>query len=102
MDEVALYNLHATAAGAGHAARVASNNYAEDLMIHHLHLDHKMGMRDLAKRFGRKVIEIKKVLYPHLVAPEPDWDFVKRCRKRGRKVCWDFEKKQWYTKPIKA
>lgn len=64
MDEVTLYNLHASAAGAGHAARRDANNYAVALMITHLHLEHKMGIRDIAKRMGVKMIEVKKIICP--------------------------------------
>lgn len=106
MDEVTLYNLYASAAGAGlDAARREgnnANNYAFALMITHLHLEHKMGIRDIAKRMGVKIIEVKKIICPEKVAPEPDWRDVERAKKRGRKLVWDFEKKIWFTKPIKA
>lgn len=63
MDEVALYNLHHSAASSGYAAERSAKAYAEDLMIIHLHLEHKLGVRDLARRFNRKMVEIKKVLH---------------------------------------
>ena len=62
MDEVTLYNLHATAAGAGHRARAEANNYALALMMVHLHIEHKMGVRDIAKRFDVKMVDVKKVI----------------------------------------
>ena len=62
MDEVALYNLHASAASSGYAAKSEAKRYAEDLMITHLHLEHKMGVRELARRFNRKMAEIKNVI----------------------------------------
>jgi hypothetical protein len=62
MDEVAYYNLYATAAGAGNEANRNAKRYAEDLMIMHLHLEHKMGVRELARRFNRKMAEIKNVI----------------------------------------
>lgn len=65
MDEVAYYNLYHTAAGAGHEASRNAKKYAEDLMIIHLHLEHKMGIRELAKRFNRKMVEIKNVIHPN-------------------------------------
>jgi hypothetical protein len=64
MDEVAYYDLHATAVGAGNAANRNAKRYAEDLMILHLHLEHKMGVREIAKRFNRKMVEIKNVIHP--------------------------------------
>jgi hypothetical protein len=102
MDEVTYYNLHANAVGAGHAARKEANNYALSLMMVHLHIEHKMGIRDIAKRLGVKMIEVKKVICPEKVAPEPHWAEVENARKRGKKIVWDFEKKKFYTKPIKA
>jgi len=64
MDEVTYYNLYHTAAGAGREANRNAKKYAEDLMIIHLHLEHKMGVRELAKRFNRKMVEIKNVINP--------------------------------------
>lgn len=64
MDEVTYYNLYHTAAGAGNEANRNAKKYAEDLMIIHLHLEHKMGIRELAKRFNRKMVEIKNVIHP--------------------------------------
>lgn len=64
MDEVAYYDLYHTAAGAGNEANRNAKKYAEDLMIIHLHLEHKMGIRELAKRFGRKMVEVKTLLRP--------------------------------------
>ena len=64
MDEVTYYNLYHTAAGAGNEANRKAKKYAEDLMIIHLHLEHKMGVRELAKRFNRKMVEIKNVINP--------------------------------------
>lgn len=64
MDEVAYYDLYHTAAGAGNEAKRNAKKYAEDLMIIHLHLEHKMGIRELAKRFGRKMVEVKTLLRP--------------------------------------
>lgn len=64
MDEVTYYNLYHTAASAGNEANRNAKKYAEDLMIIHLHLEHKMGIRELAKRFGRKMVEIKNVIHP--------------------------------------
>ena len=64
MDEVTYYNLHATAVGAGNEANRNAKKYAEDLMIIHLHLEHKMGVRELAKRFNRKMVEIKNIIHP--------------------------------------
>ena len=64
MDEVAYYDLHATAVGAGNEASRNAKKYAQDLMIIHLHLEHKMGIRELAKRFGRKMVEVKTLLRP--------------------------------------
>lgn len=64
MDEVAYYDLHATAVGAGNEASRNAKKYAQDLMIIHLHLDHKMGIREIAKRFNRKMVDIKNVIHP--------------------------------------
>lgn len=64
MDEVTYYNLHASAAGVGHEANRNAKKYAEDLMIIHLHLEHNMGIRELARRFNRKMVEIKNVIHP--------------------------------------
>ena len=64
MDEVAYYNLYHTAAGAGREASRDAKRYAEDLMIIHLHLEHKMGVRELAKRFNRKMVEVKNIIHP--------------------------------------
>ena len=69
MDEVAYYNLYHTAASAGNAANRNAKKYAEDLMIIHLHLEHKMGVRELAKRCNRKMVEIKNVIHPSEVNP---------------------------------
>ena len=65
MDEVTYYNLYHRTASAGNEANRNSKKYAEDLMIIHLHLEHKMGIRELAKRFGRKMVEVKTLLYPN-------------------------------------
>ena len=100
MDEVTLYNLHAKAAGAGHAAQSAAERYAEDLMIIHLHLDHKMSLEDLAKRFNREMIDVKRQLYPELVGPELDPYEIERYRKRGRKLVWNVEKQMWKSEPL--
>jgi hypothetical protein len=102
MDEVTYYNLHATAASAGHAAKREANNYAFALMTTHLHLEHKMGIRDIANRMGTKMVEVKKIICPEKVAPELDRDEIERYRKRGRKLVWNFEKKRWFSKPINA
>ena len=39
-----------------------ANDYALALMMVHLHVEHKMGVRDIAKRFGVKMIDVKKAL----------------------------------------
>lgn len=95
MDEATLYNLH-NGCTAGHSAKM----YAEDLMIIHLHLDHKMSLEDLAKRFNREVIDVKRFLYPKLVGPELDPYMIERYRKRGRKLVWNVEKQQWKSEPL--
>jgi ribonuclease BN (tRNA processing enzyme) len=96
MDEVTLYNLYGAAASSRHEAERGANAYALKLMIEHLHLDHKMGFREIGKRLGMGMKEAKHIMYP---IPEPDWRDVERAEKNNQRLVWVGG--EWVRKPRK-
>ena len=60
LTEVQLYNL----ASSGNAVRATNDarGYAQALMIMHLHFDHGMGIRAIAKRFKIKTTQVSAIL----------------------------------------
>lgn len=49
-----------------------SHDHLVRLMAVHLHEDHKLGVRAIAKRLGMKMVQVKKLLASHPSGPEDD------------------------------
>lgn len=63
LDEAQLYNL---LGGSSHSAEKAASEamkFALTALVNHMHEDHGMTVRQLAKRFKRKEKDIKAILF---------------------------------------
>jgi len=62
MLEHEYYNLHASGARAGHRAQEKAQQFALELMVVHLRLDHNMKMVDIHHRLSVPMKDIKNIL----------------------------------------
>ena len=62
LDEAQLYNLHNSSYSASEAAHEAKH-FAFVSLVNHMHEDHGMTVRQLAKRFKVKEKEVKAFLF---------------------------------------
>ena len=63
MEEHEYYNMYHRAARRGYEAEQQAMAFSMQLLVNHLHQDHNMTVRQIAKRLKSKEKEVKAVLF---------------------------------------